>query len=169
MTLICLVMQSCLTLCDLMDCCPPGFSAHGDSPGKNTGVGCHALLHRTFPIQGLNSRFLHCRWILYHLSHQRSPSILDWVAYPFSRGCSQPRNQIGISCIVGGFFTSWATREVPLSLIRVFILKSILSDMSTATPNFYGSPFTWKIFSPPITFNLFVSLGLKWVSCRQHT
>ena len=37
------LLQSCLTLCDPMDCSPPGSSVHGDSPGKNTGVGCHAL------------------------------------------------------------------------------------------------------------------------------
>ena len=36
--------QSCLTLCNPMDCGPPGSSVHGDSPGKNTGVGCHTLL-----------------------------------------------------------------------------------------------------------------------------
>ena len=41
---LCLVSQSCLTLCDPMDYSPPGSSVHGDSPGKNTGVGCHALL-----------------------------------------------------------------------------------------------------------------------------
>ena len=40
----CLVTQSCPTLCDAMDCSLPGFSVHGDSLGKNTGVGCHALL-----------------------------------------------------------------------------------------------------------------------------
>ena len=39
---VCLVAQSYLTLCDPMDCSPPGSSFHGDSPGKNTGVGCHA-------------------------------------------------------------------------------------------------------------------------------
>ena len=33
----------------LMDCSPPGFSVHGDSPGKNTGMGCHALLQGIFP------------------------------------------------------------------------------------------------------------------------
>ena len=49
-----LVAQSCLTLCDPMDCSPPGSSAHGDSPGKNTGVGCHALLQGVFPTQGSN-------------------------------------------------------------------------------------------------------------------
>ena len=40
-----LVAKSCLTLCNPVYYNPPGFSIHGDSPGKNTGVGCHALLH----------------------------------------------------------------------------------------------------------------------------
>ena len=41
---VCSVAQSGLTLCDSMDCSPPGSSVHGDSPGKNTVVSCHALL-----------------------------------------------------------------------------------------------------------------------------
>ena len=41
-----------------MDCSPLGSSVHGDSPGKNTGVGCHALLWRIFPTQGLNPHLL---------------------------------------------------------------------------------------------------------------
>ena len=49
-----LVAQLCPTLCDLMDCSLPGSSVQGDSPGKNTRMGCHALLQGTFPIQGLN-------------------------------------------------------------------------------------------------------------------
>ena len=64
-TRLCLVSQSCLTLCDPMDCGPPGSSVHGDSPGKNTGMGCHAFL--LFPIQGSNLGLPPCRWILYHL------------------------------------------------------------------------------------------------------
>ena len=66
---LCLVAQSCLTLCNPMDCCPPGSSVLGDSPGKNTEVGCHALLQGIFPTQGLNLGLPHCRWILYRLSH----------------------------------------------------------------------------------------------------
>ena len=61
------------TLCDPMDCSPPGSSVHGDSPGKNTGVGGHVLLQGIFPTQGSNPGLLHCRWILYCLSHQGSP------------------------------------------------------------------------------------------------
>ena len=41
---VCLVVQSCLTLGDPMDCSPPGSSVHGDPRGKNTGVGCGACL-----------------------------------------------------------------------------------------------------------------------------
>ena len=43
-----------------MDYSPPGSSVHGDSPGKNTGVGCHDLLQEIFPTQGLNPGLLHC-------------------------------------------------------------------------------------------------------------
>ena len=79
---MCLVTQSCPTLCNLIDCSPPGASVHGDSPGKNTGMGWHALLQGIFPTRGSNPGLLHCGWILFHLSHQGSPRILEWVAYP---------------------------------------------------------------------------------------
>ena len=49
---LCLVTQSCLILCDPMDCSLLGSSVHGDFPGKNTVVGCHALLQGIFPTQG---------------------------------------------------------------------------------------------------------------------
>ena len=106
---MCLAIQSCSTFCNPTDCSLPGSSVHGDSPCKNTGVGCHALLQGNFPTQGSNPGLSHCGRILYHLSHQGG--ILDWVAYPFSRGTSQPRNQTRVSCIAGRFFTSWATKE----------------------------------------------------------
>ena len=63
-----------------------------------------------FPTQGSNPGLQHCRQILYCLNHQGSPWILEWVAYPFSRGSPWPRNQTWVSCITGGFFTSWAAR-----------------------------------------------------------
>ena len=56
------------------------------SPGWNTGVGSCSLLQGIFPTQGLNPGLPHCRQILYQLSHQGSPRILEWVAYPFSSG-----------------------------------------------------------------------------------
>ena len=74
-----------------------------DSPGKNTGVGCHFLLQGIFLTQGSNLGLPHCRQILYCLSHKGSPRITKWVAYPFSRGSSQPRDQTGVSCIASVF------------------------------------------------------------------
>ena len=129
--------------------CPRNF------PGKNTQVGCHSLLQGIFPIQRSNPRLLHCRQILYCLSHQGSlvfpeiiyfylrawymikwsevkvtqscptlwdpieytvhgivqARILEWTAFPFFSGSSQPRDRTQVSHIAGRFFTSWATRE----------------------------------------------------------
>ena len=65
----------CLNLCNPMDYSPPGSSVHGDSPGKDTRVGCHALLQGIFSIQGLNPGLQHWGQILYLLSHQGSPSL----------------------------------------------------------------------------------------------
>ena len=64
--------QSCLTLCNSMDCSPPGSSVHWDSEDKNTGVGCHSLLQGIFPTQRLKLHHPHNRQIFYHLSHHRA-------------------------------------------------------------------------------------------------
>ena len=69
---VCLVTQSCPNLCNTLDCSPPDSSVHGDSQGKNTGVGYHFLPQEIFPTQGSNSHLLHCMKILYLLSHQGS-------------------------------------------------------------------------------------------------
>ena len=62
------VAQSCPTLCDPMDCNPPGSSVHGHSPGRNTGAGCHSLFQGIFPSQVSNPGLPHCRQILYQQS-----------------------------------------------------------------------------------------------------
>ena len=66
-------------------------------PGQNTRAGSLSLLQETFPTQGLDPGLPHCRWILYQLSHKGSPRILEWVAYPFPSGSSQPRNGTRVS------------------------------------------------------------------------
>ena len=86
-------------------------------------VNYHALLQGIFPTQGLNPGFLHYRWILYSLSHQGSPRILERVAVPFSRGSSRPRNRTGVSCIAGGYFTSWAIREAQNECNRIYFIE----------------------------------------------
>ena len=59
---------------DTMDCSPPGSSVHEILQARILGVGCHALLQGSFWTQGSNPCLLHCRQILYHLSHRGSPS-----------------------------------------------------------------------------------------------
>ena len=90
---LCLVAQFCQTLCDPMGCSSPGSSVHGDSPGKNTGVGCHALLQEIFPTQGLNPGLPHCRWVLYQMSHQRSPIPLDCQSTGLNSLCHTANSQ----------------------------------------------------------------------------
>ena len=82
---LCLVAQSCLILSDPMDCSPPGSSVHGDSPGKNTGVGCHALLQGIFLTQGSNPGLPYCRWILPCLNYEDHSALLaqaEWRTAP---------------------------------------------------------------------------------------
>ena len=65
------VAQSCLTVCNTMDCSLPGFSIHRmDFPGKITRVGCHFFFQGILPTQGSNPGLPHCRQMLYCLSHQ---------------------------------------------------------------------------------------------------
>ena len=59
------VTQSCPTLCDFLDCSPPGSSDPWNSPGKNIGVGGHSLLQGIFPIQEFNPGLLHFRQIFF--------------------------------------------------------------------------------------------------------
>jgi len=77
-----------------------------NSPGQNTRVGSLSLLQGIFPTHGSNPGLLHCRQILYQLSHKGSPRIVEWVAYPFSSRSSRPRNQTRVSCIAGGFLSN---------------------------------------------------------------
>ena len=83
---------------------PHGLYSPWNFPGQNTGVGSLSLLQGIFPTQGSNPGLPHCRQILHQLSHQESPRILEWVAYPFSSGFSQSRNWIGVSYITGALF-----------------------------------------------------------------
>ena len=75
--------QSCPTLCDPTVCA-------WNSPGENTGVGCHSFLQGIFPTQQWNPGLLHCPQILYRLSYQGSPNITIWVAL----GVAQSQTQL---------------------------------------------------------------------------
>ena len=110
-----------------------------NAPDQNTGVGNLPFLQGTFPTQGSNPGLLHYIQILYQLNHKASPRIREWVAYPLSSRSSLPRNQPGVSCITGRFFTNWAIREAQnWSLYYHYILMSATSaTLSTVFLNVF--------------------------------
>ena len=97
---LCLVAQSCLTLCDSMYYSPPGSSVHRDSPGKNTGVSCQALLQGILPTQGLNLGLSHCRWILLPSDPQGKPKNTGVGSLSLLKGIfpTQEQNQGLLPC-----------------------------------------------------------------------
>ena len=132
-------------------------------PGQNTGVGNHSLLQGAFPTQRSNRGLLHCRWILYSLSHQGSPRIQEWEAYPFSRGSSQPRNQTRVSCIAGRFFTSWATREaLPWNNISVKVASTCLTCVPLLCFIIWGFNFKGRRTAFPSAKDSHVSFRRGW-------
>ena len=102
--------ESCSVVSDSLQ--SHGLYSKWNSPGQNTGVGSLSLLQGIFPTQGLNPGLPHCRLTLYQLNQKGSPRIPEWVAYPFSRGYSWPRNWTRVSCTAGRFFTNWAMGTV---------------------------------------------------------
>ena len=117
------LLQPCLTLCDSMDCRLPG-SSPWDSPGKNTGVGCHAFLQGISPTQGSNLgllHLLHFRWILY----VELPGKHKLDTYMFSI----------YNLLLE--LTPWFLCSFLLCFLKQFILRSILS---------YGSIYMGLVF-----------------------
>ena len=100
------VAQSCLTLCNTMDC-----TVHGILQARILEWVAFPFSRGSFQprdqiqVSHVAGRFFTSR------AYQGSPRILKWVAYPFSSGSSRPRNWTGVSRIAGGFFTSWDLRE----------------------------------------------------------
>ena len=107
---LCLVIQSCLFLCDPMDCNPPGFFVHGDSSGKNTG-GLACPSPGDLPNPGIEPRSsaLQMDSLPSELPGKPKNTAVDSLS--LLQGIFLTRNRTRVSWIAGGFFTSWATRE----------------------------------------------------------
>ena len=142
---LCLVAQSCPILPDPADCSPPGSSVHGDSPGKNTRVGYHALLQGISPTQGSNPNLSHYRRILYQLScpcifacsvtSVVSDSVTPWtIAHqtPLSMGFSRQEYWSGLPCLSPG--------DLPDPRIKPESLKS-----PALAGSFFTTSATWPV------------------------
>jgi len=129
-----------------------------DSPGKNTGVGCHFLLRCmkvSLPIQEVTDTGglvavmsnscdpMNCSLSGSFVHGILQERILEWVAISFSRGSSQPRNRTRVSCIAERCFTDWAMRQV-LTYLYTFIflfffLLWVHADTSSCSLVTHGS------------------------------
>ena len=107
-----------------------------NSIGQNTGLGSLSLLQGIFPTQGSNPRLLHCRWIVYQLSHKGSPRMLEWAAHLSSRGvfptqeskpgllhCRRTLYQLSHKARV----TQWCLKRGTLLRIQWFIIVFLTS------------------------------------------
>ena len=137
--MLCLVAQSCPTL-RLHGLSPPGYSVHGDSPGKNTGVGCLALLQGIFPTQGSNIHLL-CQLYLYTylLLFSLHPTTPFYSLGHYRAASRAP-------CAVQQFLTSfpfrtWLCINVAATLpIRSTLTFSPCVHMSTICVSLYSCP-----------------------------
>ena len=160
---------------------PHGLHSPCNAPGQNTKVGSLSLLQGIFPTQESNPGppVPHCRRIiLYQLSHQGSPRILEWTAYPFSSGSSQARDQTRVSCIAGGFFTYWAIREalIPegrVNTISIYnnnsnfkLFKCLINSILWSNSKTTSQAKNLLRCSPPPQYPPQLG-GASWVSCES--
>ena len=144
--LSCLVLSDSLRPHGLYN--PPGSSVHGDSPDKNTGVGCHPLLQGIFPTQGLNPGVPHCRWILYHLSHQGSPAAA--AAAKSLQSCPtlcDPIDSSPPSSAVPGILQARTLEWVAISFSSAWNWKVKVKSLSCVQPSV--TPWTAAHQAPP--------------------
>ena len=108
-----------------------------NSPGWNTWVGSCSLLQGIFPTQGWNPGLPHCKQILYHLSHQGSPTILEWVTYPSPGDLLHPGIKPGSPALQAlqsdNFFHFLLAHEAPTYRAFSFFLSSLFQT-STLSP-----------------------------------
>ena len=124
-----------------MDCSPPGSSVHGDSPGRNAGVGCHALLQGIFPTQVSNTGLPCCRWI--SLPH-------DPPAKPKNTG-------------VGSLFPLQGNFQIQESNWSLLLCRGILYQLS-----YPGSPGISKAWTNNSDFQIYsFQIFSKWVYFSQ--
>ena len=144
-----------------------------DSAGQNTGVGSLSLLQGIFPSQGSNPSLPHCRQILYELSRQGNPRILEWVAYPFFSGSSWPRNQTGVSCTASRFFTYWVIREAliiwrPIQIYAWFSLFMVHACALSHFSHVWLFMVLWTVALPGSSVHgILHARILEWVAILQ--
>ena len=96
--------------------------------------------------------------------------ILEWVAIPFSRVSSWPRDWTWVFCIVGRFFTFWATREAPLGNSKLTNNVVIVSSESEGTQQYiYVYPFSSQRKAMPTSVQTTTQLYSFHMQAKSHS
>ena len=122
---LCVSNSSCPTLCDPMDCSPPGPSVHGILQTRLLSNSSCPTLCDPMDCSPPGSS-------VHGILQTR---LLEWMAIPFFRGSSWPRDQTQVYCIVGRFFTIWATQEAHLLLRTRTLLWCPVPASIPSTPH----------------------------------
>ena len=140
---LCFVAQLCPTLCDPMDCSPPGSSVHGESPGKYARVGCHPLLQGIFPTKESNPGLPHCRRMLYRLSchglHTHKPSSPKTKPRTLTTATLLPPSHLAdlgspLKTAGGNSLVVQSGKDSRLSLLRVWV-QSLVGELRSHKPH----------------------------------
>ena len=145
-----------------MDCNLSGSSVHGDSLGKNTGVGCHAFLQGIFPTQGSNPGLLRCRQIHYWLSHWGSPIIS--ICFETTGFIYMNKNFHSIS-----HFLFTTITIMLLGGFRVAAKNQSQANSSTCTTDHPPQPtvFSLDFFSSVQSLSHVRLFATPWIAARQ--
>ena len=139
---------------------PHGLRSPWTSLGQNTGMGSCFLLQGIFPTQGLNPGLLHCRWILYQLSHQEALYLLGWLLL-------KDKKKIELS-----YDPAIPFLDTYLKKTKTLIWKDTCIPMFTAA--LFTTAKTWKQHASPLTekwmnvwciyikWNIIQSLKQEW-------
>ena len=114
---------SCVWLCGPVDCSPSGPSVHGILQARILEWCVYIYIYMIYKVYNIHKVYIYkklkvaqscptlCNPMDYTVHGILQARLLEWVAFPFSTGSSQPRDRTQVSHIAGGFFTSWAIRE----------------------------------------------------------
>ena len=145
------LVAECVWLCDPMDWGLPDSSVNGDSPSKNTRVGCHGLLQGIFPTQGSNQHRPHWQVCSFPLCHLRNPGSWIFILY-FGLSCNTTLFCCSHSSSFGHWGLSWLAPEslpyAPIVCVCVCVCVCFL---------FEHSPYFLPLKDVPVSF--YVSLA----------
>ena len=149
---------------------PHGLYSPWNFSGQNTEVGSLSFLQVIFPTQGSSPVLRHCRRILYQLSHQGIPRILEWVAYPFSRGSSaQESNRSLLHCRQTLYQLSYEGVNLKLAVRNCDQCCEICKQWAELKIDGSGSfGHGWEVFPEEVTFTLGLAESSMFKALKEN-